>query len=382
MNSLLKDNSTTKYARIIDDLMKRIDRGEFLPTGRIPSENELSRDYRVSVMTVRKALSELVYREKILRIQGKGSFVNASGRPGGSDSSANAARPGAPITPHKGFIPLIMFCCDDWENSFMYIIKGAQTCLSRRGYSMSIECNHEDAQTEAEILDRCIRNKAAGVLIYSIDPAANAGKIMALEEAGIPVVMVDRGLDTFPCTLVTSYNFGGLYQITGYLIGLGHRSIAYFANETPTSVHTERLRGFKAAFAREGLEAPEELCITGSDLQVETLGKIIPKYGVTAVACLNDRIAVQVSDYLQAQGYRVPGDISVTGFDDNELSRYTSLTTVRQNFRRIGEVGAERLLDRVTHGAGHSQTMLPVELIIRDSAGPVTERGGSRDAVK
>ncbi|MDR0583631.1 MAG: substrate-binding domain-containing protein, partial [Treponema sp.] len=147
-------------------------------------------------------------------------------------------------------------------------------------------------------------------------------------------------------------------------------------------VHTERLRGFKAAFTREGLEYREELCITNPDLQVEALGKMIPKYGVTAVACLNDRLAVQVSDYLQAQGYRVPEDISVTGFDDNELSRYTSLTTVRQNFRRIGEVGAERLLERINHGTGYSQTMLPVELIIRSSTGPVPDHGGSCNAIK
>jgi DNA-binding LacI/PurR family transcriptional regulator len=333
-------------------------------------------------MTVRKALSELVHREKIFRVQGKGSFVNgrdAGGTSGGgahangSAAPSPAAKPGAAP---QGIIPLIIFCCDDWDNSFMNIIRGAQTFLSGRGYSMTIECNHEDAQTEAEILDRCIHSGAAGILIYSINPAANAGKILALEEAGIPVVMIDRGLENFPCTLVSSHNFDGLYRITTYLISLGHRSIAYFANEVPTSVHAERLRGFKAAFTRQGLKYREELCATTPNLQMEVLEKMLSKHGVTAVACISDRVAAQVSDYLQARGCRIPEDISVTGFDDNELGRYANLTTMRQNFRRIGEAGAEKLLERINQGAGCSQTMLPVELVIRGSTGPVKARGG------
>jgi DNA-binding LacI/PurR family transcriptional regulator len=365
-----------------------MDRGEFIPTGRIPSENELSRDYHVSVMTVRKALSELVHQEKIFRVQGKGSFVNgvaaggknANGiRAGDSNAGSSyaavsrAAKPGAAP---GGIIPLIIFCCDDWDNSFMNIVRGAQTCFSGRGYSMTIECNQEDAQTEAVLLERCIHSGVAGVLIYSINPAANAGKIMAMEEAGIPVVMVDRGLEDFPCTLVSSHNFDGLYRITTYLIGLGHRSIAYFANEVPTSVHAERLRGFKAAFTRQGLEYREELCATAPAIQMEVLEEMISKHGVTAVACISDRVAAQVSDYLQARGCRIPEDISVTGFDDNELGRYANLTTMRQNFRRIGEVSAEKLLERVSQGAGCSQTMLPVELVIRGSTGPARAQGG------
>jgi DNA-binding LacI/PurR family transcriptional regulator len=357
--------SITKYTGIIADLTIRMDRGDFFPTGQIPSENELSRDYQVSVMTVRRALSELVHQNKIFRVQGKGSFVRTSN---------DAAKPETTIIPHKGIIPLIMFSCDDWSNSFMNILRGAQTCLSKQGYSMSLECNHENAQTEAEILDRCIHNKVPGVLIYSINPAANSGKIMALEEAGIPVVMIDRGLDLFPCTLVTSHNFDGLYRITGYLISLGHRSIAYLANEVPTDVHAARFRGFKAAFTRQGLSYREELCATAPNTQADVLGRMIPKYGVTAVACINDRVAAQVCAYLQAQGCRIPEDISVAGFDDNELGRYANLTTMRQDFRRIGEVGAEKLLDRISRGTGYSQTMIPVELVIRGSTGPVKTR--------
>jgi len=344
-----------------------VERGEFLPSGRIPSENELSKTYRVSVMTVRKALSELVHQDKILRIQGKGSFVNLAY----SSDAKGAAKGRVNFSTSKGIVPLVIFS-DEWSDySFINFLKGAQGILSDQGYSMTIEYSHDDLKTEAGILDRCMNDRVAGVLIFSTNPQANADKFAAMEEAGIPVVFLDRWQDSFPCSMVTSYHFDGLYQVTRHLIGLGHRNIVYLANDIPTSVHAERLLGFKAAFLREGQRFREELCITAPNTQADVLGKLIPKYGVTAVACVRDRLAMEALEYLRGRGYRIPQDISVTGFDDTEQGRYAGLTSVHQDFRHIGELGAKKLLDRINHKTGYSRSIIPVELVIRGSSGPV-----------
>jgi DNA-binding LacI/PurR family transcriptional regulator len=354
-------------------------RGEFLPSGRIPSENELSREYRVSVMTVRKALSELVHQDKILRIQGKGSFVNLSGSSASnqSDSSAADAKNRVNFSTSKGIVPLVIFSGDWADDSFGSFLKGAQGVLSGQGYSMTIEYSHDDLKTEAEILDRCLNDRVAGMLIFSTNPQANAGKFAAMEEAGIPVVLLDRWQDSFPCSMVTSYHFDGLYQVTRYLIGLGHRNIVYLANDIPTSVHAERLAGFKSALLREGQRVREELCITAPNTQVDVLGKLIPKHGVTAVACIRDRLALEALEYLRGRGSRIPQDISVTGFDDTHQGRYAGLTSVHQDFMHIGELGAKKLLDRINHKTGYSRSIIPVELVIRGSSGPAKD--GSRD---
>jgi LacI family transcriptional regulator len=91
-----------------------------------------------------------------------------------------------------------------------------------------------------------------------------------------------------------------------------------------------------------------------------------------ALVCANDQVALAVLDHLTRSGVRVPDDVAITGWDDVMAARYVrpGLTTVRQPVRKIGELAAGRLHDRVT-GAGPAlaPVVLPTELVLRSSCG-------------
>jgi DNA-binding LacI/PurR family transcriptional regulator len=340
-----------------NELIQKMECGELLPAGRIPSENELCRTYGVSTLTARRALSDLVYSGKIVRIKGKGSFV----------APLKADLPSRLRPASTGIVSLVLLSYEPSDSSIIEIIKGAQEYISARGYSMTVECSDLDAAREAEIIDKCIKNGVDGLLMFSTDPDANRDKFAAIQTAGIPLVMLDRATVDFPCTLVCSYHLDGMYQVTRYLTRKGHRNIAFITAGRFTSVHAERLAGYRAALEQNAVPFREELCLLNRELEFSALERLIRDHGVTAAACINDRTGIAVKQFLVDRGFRVPEDISVTGFDDNEGARYADLTTVRQHFRDIGEAGAQKLLEQIRDGASCSRIFFPVELVVRGS---------------
>lgn len=347
----------TKYDYVRNELERRIDSGEFSTDGRIPSENELSRAYSVSVITARKALSELVVAGRIVRIKGKGSFV------AGAVAQQNTTPSG------KGIVSLLLLSYDEDDSQFASIVGGVHHFLAQNGYTMTIECSNRNLAMEGEIIARCIRDKISGMILFSTDPEGSIENLIRLEQAGIPFVMLDRMPLSLPVTTVSSYHFDGMYRIARHLTALGHRRIIFFSEEIDTNVHRERMHGFQTALERRGAPFLPALCLTGNYPQLHLLDALIAEHGATAVACINDHAALSVIDHLRARGYDIPGDISVTGFDDSERSRYSDLTTVRQQFREIGRLGAQRLLERIDGTSGHSCSQLAVELIVRGSTG-------------
>ncbi|AEF83423.1 putative transcriptional regulator [Leadbettera azotonutricia ZAS-9] len=344
------------------------------PGSRIPSENELCRLHGISIITVRKALSDLVHENRVVRIKGKGSFV----------ASQEAKGPAQIKQESVGIVSLVVMYYRQLDSPIISLIKGAQGHFSSDGYSMILECSNKNAKTEAEIIDKCIRNKVDGVLIYSADPAANEEKLVELEAKGIPLVMLDRWFENAPCTLVASYHSDGIYQATRHLIQYGHRRIAFIGpqqvisetdeSEPRSCVFEERLKGYKAALKYGGMDFNESLCVVGGELQFQTLDDLIEKKGVTALVCINDRTGIEVLAYLKRRNIRVPEDISVTGFDDNQNAKQENLTTIRQRFQELGEIGAQKLLERIRGDTGKSQTVLPVELVVRGSSGVVNNQ--------
>ncbi len=104
----------------------------------------------------------------------------------------------------------------------------------------------------------------------------------------------------------------------------------------------------------------------------------------TAVFCFNDLTAVGVMYALALGGVKVPTDCSVIGFDDLELATYfcPPLTTVRQPCRQMGERAMEMLLALIEERGAPQAEVLPTELVVRGTAGPVPPGNSSGKEVK
>lgn len=352
----------TKYEIIKNDLLAQIHEGRLRESDKIPSENKLAQQYGVSVITARRALTDLMNSGHIIRVKGKGSFVSGKRsfmqEHSGTDSRKNDMR----------IITLIVLMYENSDSSTIQIIRGAQSYLASQGYSLMIECSDDDVETEAMIITKCIQNKVDGVLLFSADPDANLPKIRELALNNIPLVMIDRLTNQLPVSMVGSYNMHGMYILTKYLFENQHRRILFVADHLTIDTEKKRYEGFLAAFAEAGVEFDPEMLIPHISGNASLLYRLIKEKDPTAVVCVNDKCAMLVIDYLHAAGVQVPDDISVTGYDDSEMGRYKnpSLTTVHQPFEEIGTQAAVKLVELI-NGASPSQIQLPVELIVRES---------------
>jgi len=351
-------NSNSKYMQIKIDIESKIKSGHYPPRARIPSENEIAALYGVSVITSRKSLELLVHNGLVYREKGRGSFV-----------SSNVVED----KPNESFNNIVTFILLSYEfsdSATMQLIKGAYTVLSDMKKSMIVEYSKDQPEREKDILEKCIADNSAGVLLFSSDPEKNLDKLKDLKRNHIPFVLVDRGITQFPVNIVSCYNLDGTYTMTMYLIQNGHERIIFISNNQHILTEKLRYQGHQMAMTEKGLPCDPELLLTNfHDNPLEIL-RMIEELHPTAIMCVNDLVACKVTDILKENKIRVPQDISVTGFDDADIAKYNhpKLTTVRQDFYKIGKKAAELLVERIAdNNTECSQIYLPIELIVRDS---------------
>ena len=349
-----------KYLVVKQELLSAIKAGKYPPSSMIPSENQISKLFQVSVITARKALQELVNAGVVYRIKGKGSFVQAK-----EEISEHLTGP----PEHKmRIITLVLLSYEASDSSTMRIIEGIQSILSKHNYNLTIECSNNNIQNEALVLEKCIANRVDGVLLFSVNPEANIKALKKLLQAHIPFILLDRGVSQLPVSLVTSYNLSGGYLITRHLMEMGHKKLLFAGNEIELETEYQRYKGFSMALNE--LDVSECSSINHVLDNMEKLLERIREDGYTAVVCVNDKCAVKVMKTLKKAGYHVPEDISVTGFDNADFGKYISpaLTTIEQPFGEMGQIAAQKLINQIEGIAlGPSQEILPVKLVIRQS---------------
>jgi DNA-binding LacI/PurR family transcriptional regulator len=175
-----------------------------------------------------------------------------------------------------------------------------------------------------------------------------------------------------------------------HLAGLGHREIVYFRGQLFSSDSVERWRSICEVAAKLGIAVRPELTV---QLRMDdpsphpayelTRALLAKTRNFTAVFAYNDISAIGAIRALREAGIRVPEDVSVVGFDDIRDAAYhvPSLTTVRQPLRRMGEIAAQTLVDRIEGRKAYvRQIALEPELVIRESTGKAVpeQRVGQR----
>lgn len=212
------------------------------------------------------------------------------------------------------------------------------------------------------------------------------GEVRALRQRGIPFVLVDsEELEDVPSVEID--DAAGMEQLVRHLLALGHRSFAFLAIETGIEggyrnwhgAVLRRLQGAIDALASEGLSLEsdgmsvvEVPCTRQGGVQGFSAVWDAPTRP-TAIVAFSDIIALGVLDAAREAGVSIPGELSVTGFDDLTEAQWSSpsLTTVRQPIETKGRLAAEYLVEALSSG-DHSRSprqLLHTTLLIRESTG-------------
>ncbi|KAK1179744.1 LacI family DNA-binding transcriptional regulator [Streptomyces sp. NBS 14/10] len=202
--------------------------------------------------------------------------------------------------------------------------------------------------------------------------------LVAAEDAELPVVAIDP-IDTTDSRIVSigSTNWAGGRSATEHVIRLGHRRIAWIGGPLGSAPSAERFHGYQAALHSAGI-TPDCALIQHDAFSVEAglwHGREVLTLDEppTAIVAGNDEIAVGVLAAANELHISVPGDLSVTGFDDTPQAQWTTprLTSVGQPLVGMGRMAVETLLgmaDGVQPASRHLQ--LATTLNARDSTGP------------
>lgn len=290
---------------------------------------------------------------------------------------------------------LVGVLVNDVADPFFGILAGAAQTEIADGGKLAVVCN-TGGSPEAELtyLTLLQRQRAAGVILTgsavegSSHSAAVAGKLSRLAADGTRIVLCGRPplaattRDEAERTVTTLAfdNRGGAERLTGHLVDLGHRRIGYAAGPAERTTTRDRLEGHRAALTARGLAEDSGRLVahgtydrpSGHRAALELLDRAPD---LTAIVAANDTIALGVCAALRERGLRVPGDVSVAGFDDLPFSvdAAPALTTVRLPLRAAGARAGRLVMGRDAPPEGGTATV-PAELVVRLSTAPPPTR--------
>jgi len=215
-----------------------------------------------------------------------------------------------------------------------------------------------------------------GVIL--IGPRLNDPFVSELLDEGFPSVTIGRSLGLVHACYVDIDNAAGVYSAVHTLIEMGHRSIAHVCGSLETTVGIERLECYRRTLLDAGMEYREDLVIAGGNSRavayantIASFRRLVPR--PTAVFVFNDYLALAVLRAIRELGLRVPADVAVIGFDDEEASSYLDppLASVRAPIAEMGRQAVAMVLEQV-HGEKivQPQVILATDLVLRSSVGP------------
>lgn len=249
------------------------------------------------------------------------------------------------------------------------MLQALTTCAARRDKQISILPAEEHSR--AACLKAVELISPAGIILLDEqvkDPLADE-----LDRCGIPVVACGSRALSRRFSSVRIDDFAAAYEGMNYLLSLGHRKIAILSDATEAvSSGFQRLAGCQKAAADAGVPLPPEAVLTnGTTFAVgyDGINTLLSAYpGFTAVFAFSDDTAAGAIARLSDAGFRVPGDVSVLGFDDSPIAEQIRprLTTIHQPISQIAEHTVDRLLT-MTGAWDVSTITLPCRLIRRES---------------
>lgn len=197
-----------------------------------------------------------------------------------------------------------------------------------------------------------------------------------LAAARTPFVRVAPGNKMAGTTVVNIDEFKAAYEMTAYLVGLGHRRIGFVKGKPDHGAARLRFDGYRAALADAGIGFAEDLCAQGFFTYQSGLDAgeklLTPKTRPTAIFAGNDDMAAGVLAVSQRFALTVPNDLSIAGFDDSIVAQvvWPRLTTCRQPLKDMAAAAVSLLTQKRTHDRP-LERQLAHELVVRESTGPV-----------
>jgi len=305
---------------------------------------DIARELDVSISTVSKALknSAEISKDTKDKIKAFAKFYNY--RPNNIALSLKNKR-----TKNIGvIIPDIV------HHFFTTVFRGIEKYANEKGYNVIVCISDESIEKEVINMEMLANGSIDGFILSLSAETQLKNEYTHLKELldqGIPIVLFDRVTSEIECDKVVLNDREIAWEAVGHFIKGGANNIALVTTEKYFNVSESRRNGYLDALKSNNIAVDEKLILTLPH-DVEN-GMLITEFfqnnKVDAVLCVNEIFAIQCMSIIQELGFNVPNDVSIIGFTDGILSRFSvpRLSTVAQHGEIMGERAAKLLIDRM-----------------------------------
>lgn len=342
----------TQYAKIYFDLIESIQAGQLKEGDQLPTELELAKTYGVSRITSKKALDLLAQENKIVRIAGKGSFVQSGAKTHFHNKTAS----------HLIGVAISGFSAAFGDD----ILDGIQQACAEYNNLMVLTSSYNNQESELQEISRLIKMGVSGLILMPFYSPSYNPIILENLLNDFPMVMIDRYLPGLSVPYVGTDNERSAKDITEYLFEKGHKNIAFFSTMCTTTAIQERINGYMNAYAHS--KFPLDFNLIATDLKCTMPGMGTPEIinedlnrarnliqenpQVTAVIAADHGVARLLQIALNQLGKRIPEDFSLICYDQpTELFLGQHYTHVQQDQHAIGYKAAQLLFETIEHKA-------------------------------
>ncbi|EKO3925952.1 LacI family DNA-binding transcriptional regulator [Vibrio metschnikovii] len=254
---------------------------------------------------------------------------------------------------------------------FSGILHSIEGHLRRFGYHAVVTAGSNTEQGQRESVEFLLGRRVDALILHT--QQLSDDYLIVLEERGVPIVLINRVIPEMLTSCIDIDNEVGGKLATQYLLQMGHTYIACITGPLDKSDARGRLQGYRRALEEAGLEYRDALVVEAGfteETGVSAMNKLL-KRGVrfTAVFASNDHMAFGAFEVLKREGFSVPEDISLVGFDNVLFTRYLTpgLTTVNFPIEEMSTEAVQLTIQKLNKNKCDVNFKLSPALVVRNS---------------
>jgi LacI family transcriptional regulator len=265
---------------------------------------------------------------------------------------------------------------EDISNPFFAnLAKVVEEEADKFGYTVMFCCT-ENNESKASNLINMLNHRQMDGFIITPTPGMEED-IMRLTQQKKPLVLIDRYFPDLDSSYVTVDNYKGAYEAVRYLVGKGYKRIGLVTIESSQVQMQKRLEGYYGALTDSGVQPSEELVLRlpydlDKTTAVSLISGYVSRYKPDSLFFTTNYLGVFGLESLRVSGIRIPGEMGMICFDDNDLFRLgsPSVTVVAQPIDLIGREAVTSLLHQLKNKGSDEplpKLILEPHLIIRET---------------
>ena len=257
---------------------------------------------------------------------------------------------------------------------FASILNGIENMAVKNGYFVIITTSHESYEHEKRNVENLVNMRVEGIIACLSQETTDYTHFAELKDINMPLIMFDRVCLTDQFSSVVADGEHSAQMATQHLLDKGCKRVAFIGGANHLDIVKRRKHGYLEALRNNKIPIEKELVVCRKIDYEE--GKIAAQTLLAlpnppdAILAMNDTLAFAAIEVIKSHGLRVPNDIALIGYTDEQHANYIEpkLSAVSHQTYEMGETACLLLIDQIRGDKAIRQVMIPTHLQIRESS--------------